>query len=221
MFKEWRRRRAVQKVKPGDGHALKPWRWWHLFWRSLFFLQLTDEHGDRRTYAVSMNYFSETSTADLYLDGRHHAISKLPAAFPVPGGVIEVAMSTVGVKRMHYVTQRPDGGTVARQLTPDADSNEGLRARLDARHPVLSRWLGVVSLLVLIVALVLGAPQLLEAVTSLDVVADTVGSFTSPIQLPAWLNTALTLGAIGASFERALRLRYNWLLDGGDLDLDL
>lgn len=211
----------MQKVRPGDGHALKLWRWWHLFWRSLFFLRLTDEHGQQRTYAVSVNYFSETSQADLYLDGQHHAVSELPAAFPVPGGLIEVAMSTVGIKRMHYITEQPGGSTVSQQLTPDADSNEGLRARLDARHPALSRWLGVVSLLVLVVGLVLGAPQLLETITSTDLVAETIGTFTSPVQLPAWLNATLTLAAVLASYERALRLRYNWLLDGGDLDLDL
>lgn len=220
VFRNWRRRRARQKVKPGDGHTLKPWHWWHLFWRSLFFLQLIDENGRQQTYAVSVNYFSETSQADLYLNGRHHAVSELPAAFPVPNGVIEVDMSTIGIKRMHYVAEGSEGGTVPQQLVPDADSNEGLRARLDSRHPALSRWLGVVSLLVLVVALVLGAPQLLETITSIEVIAENIGTFTSPVQLPAPVNTALTLAAVLASFERALRLRYNWLLDGGGLDVD-
>lgn len=65
VFTKWRQHRAAQKVRPGAGHALKPWRWWHLFWRSLFFLHLTGEHGERQTYAVSGNYFSEESQTDV------------------------------------------------------------------------------------------------------------------------------------------------------------
>lgn len=42
-----------------------------------------------------------------------------------------------------------------------------------------------------------------------------VGTFTSPVDLPAWGNAVVGLGAAAASTERALRLRYNWLLDGG------
>ncbi|MFC7592159.1 hypothetical protein ACFQYP_56870 [Nonomuraea antimicrobica] len=39
------------------------------------------------------------------------------------------------------------------------------------------------------------------------------GTFTSPIRLPGWLNFTLALGAAAGGWERALRLRYNWLLD--------
>jgi hypothetical protein len=34
------------------------------------------------------------------------------------------------------------------------------------------------------------------------------------VQLPVWANIALTIAAAVASTERALRLRYHWLLDG-------
>ena len=40
-----------------------------------------------------------------------------------------------------------------------------------------------------------------------------MGTFTSPIQLPAWLNTALLVAGIIAAFERALTLRNHWLID--------
>lgn len=30
MIKEWRRRRALQRVEPGDGRALIRFRWWQL-----------------------------------------------------------------------------------------------------------------------------------------------------------------------------------------------
>lgn len=36
----WGRRRRQNKLKPGDGHALKPFRRWQLLHRSLFFLEL-------------------------------------------------------------------------------------------------------------------------------------------------------------------------------------
>ncbi|GAA1449825.1 hypothetical protein ACFP47_00220 [Nesterenkonia lacusekhoensis] len=214
MFAGWSRRRRQNKVKPGDGHHLKAFRWWHLAHRSLFHLRM---EGSTRVYAVSLDHFDLDEKAHLYLDGRHEAESTLPAAFPVPGGHIEVAASTFGVRRMHYV---PQEGGPERQLTPDADSNEGYRARFAARHPLASRMIGVVSLVVLVVALVLGIPQLLEEITSIEAVADVVGTFSSPLHLPVWANTALVVAAALASFERALRLRHNWLLDG-DADLDL
>ncbi|NKY97978.1 hypothetical protein HGB44_09960 [Nocardiopsis dassonvillei subsp. albirubida] len=93
MFKEWRRHRAAQRVKPGNGRPLKPFRWWQLTFRAL----------------------------------------------------------------AHPPARRG-----------------GLRA----------------------------AP-----------VAERSGTFTSPVHLPVWLNTALALGAAAASTERALRLRCNWLPD--------
>ncbi|MFE7900873.1 hypothetical protein ACFU3E_25880 [Streptomyces sp. NPDC057424] len=46
-------------------------------------------------------------------------------------------------------------------------------------------------------------------------VAQYVGTFTSPIDLPAWGNVVVGLATVAASTERALWLRYNWLLDGG------
>ncbi|WDZ88343.1 hypothetical protein [Nocardiopsis sp. HUAS JQ3] len=215
MFEERRRRRAVRRVGPGNGRALKPFRWWQLTSRALFYLALGDADGRRTVYAVHVNhtqrFFSEDGKgrADLYLDGRHHAEARLPAVFPVRGGVIEVAATAFGLRRCHYVT---DEGS-EHQLVPDPRSGEGRRARLEREHPVLSRWIGVLSLLLLVVPAALLVPQLVEVAFELPPVAERFGTFTSPVDLPVWLNTALGLGAAAASAERALRLRYNWLLD--------
>ena len=214
MFDDWRRRRAAKRVKPGDGHPLKPYRWWQLFSRALFHMTL-DDGGGRDQWSVSVSLWGEGDDgevrAHLYRNGAHTAQSKLPAVFEVPGGVFEVQASQYGLKRCHYV---PVSGT-AKALKPDPASAEGKRAKLDRNNPVVSRMVGVVSVLILIVALVLGVPQLIETITSIPPVAERIGTFESPITLPAWFNTALVIAALLASTERALRLRYNWLLDGG------
>lgn len=214
MASESRRRRAAKRAKPGDGHALQRYRWWQPFSRSLLHLRLVAADGRPETWSVDVRLGGDDNgvvRAQLYRDGVNQATSKLPAAFPVPGGVIEVAASGYGLKRAHFIA---DDGT-ERQLSPDAASAEGRRARLHRRAPGLSRAIGAVSIIVLVVALVLGIPQLAEQITSIPPVADAVGTFKSPIHLPPWANISLIVAALVASTERALRLRYNWLLDGG------
>ena len=214
VFEDWKHRRAQKRVKPGDGHPLKPYHWWQMFSRALFHLTLDDGNRSER-WSVSVNLWGEGDDgevrAHLYKNGAHSAQSKLPAIFEVTGGVIEVQISQYGLKRCHFV---PANGK-AQALTPDPASAEGKRAKLDRNHPVVSRMVGIVSVLILVVALVLGVPQLFETITSIPPVAARIGTFESPISLPAWFNTGLVIAAVLASVERALRLRYNWLLDGG------
>ncbi|MFD0304499.1 hypothetical protein [Streptomyces sp. NPDC127119] len=216
MFEEMRSRRAARRITPGDGRPLKRFRWWQLPYRSLFYLRLPDGDGGggKVVYAVDVkrgqDQTSAKAKADLYLDGRHHARSRLPAAFPVPGGTVEVRLSNFGLRRCHYVT----GEGTERLLVPDRDSAEGRRAHLDRAHPALSRWIGVFSLTVLVIALVMLGTQLAQQVTEVPPVAERVGAFTAPVRLPAWGNVALTLVTLAASTERALRLRYSRLLDG-------
>ncbi len=211
MFDQQRQRRAAKRVKPGDGRPLQRFRWWQLPGRALFYLRLTDDDGHPAVYAVDVRHWQGQQGGDtkahLYLNGRLHAVSKLPAAFPVPGGTVEVAMSAFGIKRCHYVTA--DGA--AQQLTPDPASAEGRRARFDRNHPVLSRWLGALSLIMIVTGAVLVLAQLVESLSRTPPVAERVGIFDSPIHLPLWLNVALGVGAVLASVERALRLRYSWL----------
>lgn len=215
MFDEWRHHRALRRVEPGNGRPLKPFRWWQTLTRALFHLKLTDDDGRRTVYTVDVRHQNQSEghvRAHLYLDGRHHAESRVPAVFPVRGGTVEVRTSAFGLKRCHYVTAEGS----AHRLVPDPASAEGRRARLDRAHPALSRCMGFLSSTVLVIGLVLLVLQLAEQITrSPEGVAQYVGTFTSPVDLPAWGNAVVGLATAAASTERALRLRYHWLLDGG------
>lgn len=203
-----------EPVKPGDGHTLPSYRWWQLFSRSLFHLHLAGEGGAPETWSVDVRHGGDADgevRAQLYRNGVHEASAKLPVGFAVPGGTIEVAVSNYGLRRCHYVSD--DGWE--RQLEPDPASAAGRRARLERTNPALSRAVGVASVGMLAVALVLGVPQLIERLTQVPAIAERVGTFSSPIHLPDWVNVALVLGALLASTERALRLRYSRILDGG------
>ncbi|MDP4097448.1 hypothetical protein OIN60_11770 [Paenibacillus sp. P96] len=216
MIKNRKWRKAAQRVKAGNGRSLKSFRWWQPLNRALFYLPLTNDDDRQAVFAVDVPYWQQLQTDDgkgkahLYLDGRHHAESKLPAAFPVPGGMIIVEGSVFGLKRCDYVTVE---GSM-QQLIPDERSAEGRRARLDREHPALSRWIGFLSLIMLIIPIVLAIPQVIEPVSQMPPIAQRFGTFTSPITLPIWLNITLGLCAAAASMERATRLRWNALLDG-------
>lgn len=209
LFQDWKRKRRLGKVKPGNGEPLKPYRWWQLLGRSLFYLRREVAPGTSHVYAVDVEYFSWEDDVRFYTDGVQTARSALPAAFPVPGGVVEVATSTVGLSRIHFV---PNDGD-AQVLQPDRRSAEGLRARFGRRFPRWSRVIGWLAILILLVGLVVAGPQLLELVTQLDWVAERFGTFTSPFAFPAWANTLLFVLGIVAALERALTLRSHWLID--------
>lgn len=177
--------------------------------RSLFYLELPDAPPEERVWAVDVHHFAEEDSAEVYRDGRQSHRSTLPAAFPVPGGVIEVAANTYGLSRMHYVS----GDGAERALQPHRRSMEGLRARFERHHPRASAWIGRAAILVLLVGLAVGLPQAAALISQVEIVADTVGTFTSPIVLPAWLNTALLIAGVVAALERALTLRNHWLID--------
>lgn len=216
MWRDLQRLRAARRLKAGDGRPIKRFRWWQTFTgRSLLHIELVDDGGHPVVYSVDVKHGSSDEdgyvVANLYRDGLRHARSRVPAAFPVEGGVIEVATTSFGLKRCHYVT--PDG--VARQLVPDPRSAEGRRARIARERPVLSRSIGVVSVIALLVGVGLNLLQILEPISRVPPIAENIGVFESPIHLPLWLNIALGVAAALASTERALRLRYNWLLDAG------
>lgn len=208
-----------RRVEPGDGHALQRYHWWQLFSRSLFHLRVEGERGAPETWSVDVRHGGDSNGevyAQLYRDGLSHSRSKLPASFSVPGGTIEVVTSSFGLRRCHYVTH--DG--TQRQLAPDPASAEGRRARLERTRPALSRAIGIASVAVLVIALVFGVPQLVEQITQIPPIAEGIGTFVSPFRLPSWANISLVVATLVASTERALRLRYNWLLDGGLFDGD-
>ncbi|MFI9561477.1 hypothetical protein [Nonomuraea endophytica] len=214
MWKTWRHNRAIRRVKPGDGSPLHRYRWWHLpLGRALFHLPPSPDSRRPATYTIDVRHWGNQSngekTAHLYRDGRHHAQSTIPATFPIQDGVIEVATSTFGIKRCHHLT--PTGQE--HQLLPDPQSREGKRARLQHHHPTVSRIIAATSIALLIIGLGLNLPQIIAPISQIPAIADNLGTFTSPIHLPLWLNITLALGAALASMERALRLRHHWLLD--------
>lgn len=206
MFTELRRRMTERRLRPGDGSALERFRWWQNLSRSLFYLPSSEAE-----YAVDVRHHQSDGVkrAQLYVDGRQELTSKLPAAFPVAGGVIEVAVSAVGIKRAHFVAA--DGSE--HMLEPDPKSAEARRARLDSRHPALSRTIGALSVVMLLVGVVMLVLQVAEPISRLLPIALNIGVFTSPVDLPWWLNVALGVGAALGSTERALRMRYRWWLD--------
>lgn len=201
--------RKKHQIRPGDGHQLKPFHVWQGLARSVFYAPLATPEGARTTYAVQVKYFDWEDTADLYLNGIHHAQAKLPAAFPVAGGTIEVASTLYGLKRMHFV------GAAGQEkvLRPDPASAEGLRARLAQRHPVLSKTISTLAIVILLVLLVFGLMQAVEFITHREYVQGFVDPITAPLSLPDWASTpALVLGVL-AALERALTLRNHWLID--------
>lgn len=222
MFTRLRRTRRLRRAKPGDGREMKDLRWWQLLSRTLFFLDADEAAGRTAHYTVDVRYLATEleggkiaegaryAPVSLYRDGRQQHIANQPVAFEVEDGVIEVATSTYGLSRMHFV---PSDGGEARTLRPHPRSLEGRRERFGRRHPGMSRLLGAVAIVVLLIGLVTMVPQLAELVTSIDPVAERVGTFTSPIQLPGWLNVSLLVAGALAATERALTLRNHWLID--------
>jgi len=210
----------ARKPRPGDGHPLQRFRWWQLFSRSLFHLRRRGPDGTAEAWSVEVRHGGDSNGevwAKLYRDGRNEARSKLPAAFSIPGGTIQVATSGYGIKRCHYVAE--DGTSWV--LVPDPASAEGRRTRLDRTRPGLSKAIGAVSVIVLLVGLVFGVPQIIEDITRIPPIADAIGTFDSPVRLPLGANISLLVATLLASTERALRMRYNWILDGGVFDGDV
>lgn len=211
MRENWQERRAARRVRSGDGRPLPRFRWWQLLGRSLLSIELRAEAGGAVAYAVDVRQWGDRDDGEvrarLYRDGAQHAVSRLPARFPVEGGVIEVAMSGFGLKRCHYVTI--DGAE--RQLEPHPRSAEGRRAQLERTHPTLSRVIGAVATVAVLIGVVLALLQLVEPITSIPPLQQLVGVVESPLRLPVGLNIVLGAATLLGSLERALRLRSTWL----------
>ena len=210
----WRRRRWSARVKEGDGRALKRFRWWQVTLRSVMSITLPVD-GRPVVHTIEVKHGGDAVDgvvrAGLYLDGVRRQVSRLPARFPVAGGHIEVRVSPAGLRRCHFVGD--DGREQA--LTPDPRSAEGRRRRLARNHPLASGLLGALSIVLLLVGIGLNALQLAEPLSEIPLVAETLGTFESPLRLSTPVNLALALGAAFGAVERASRLRYHWLLDGG------
>ncbi|MCR3754530.1 hypothetical protein LX88_008546 [Lentzea californiensis] len=213
MFTRYKRRWQVSRAKPGDGSLLQPYRLWQLFSRSLFSIELLDQAGRHHVYEVDVRHLADSTTkkspASLYRDGVQVLRGNVPVAFPVPGGVIEVATSLYGVRRMHYVAY----DRREQVLKSHPRSQEGLRARFDRRFPRVSAVIGAVGLVVLLVGLTTALATAVEQITRIEVVAQHLGTFVSPVQLPGWAKFVLSAAGALAAFDRALRLKSTWMAD--------
>ncbi|OZM70799.1 hypothetical protein CFN78_23030 [Amycolatopsis antarctica] len=193
---------------PEQGEWLIPLRRREVLYRSLYTAEHTGPDGGTSTYTVEFDGTKDWA-AKLYRDGRFQAKADLPATFRVSGGRIEANSSLYGVNRMHLVS---DSGE-ERRFDPAPGTLEDLRGRLARRKPWLSRTIAATAILVLVVNLVLAVPQVLEILMRVPLLAENFGTFTSPIQLPGWLNTVLLLAGVCAAVERVLTRRRNRLLD--------
>lgn len=204
---QWRNRR----VRAGSGEPLRRYRWWQTFGRSLRSITLPSADGSTSTYAIDVRHAGDMTDgairARLYVDGALQSYAKMPARFSVPGGHIEVAINGFGLKRCHFVD--PDG--TEQQLTPDPVSAEGRHARLHHRHPGVSRAIGILSIALVVGGLCIEVPQIIESLSQIPVIADSVGTFTSPVRLPLPANLLIGLAAVLGSTERALRMRSSWI----------
>ncbi|WAP50955.1 hypothetical protein OL239_13495 [Arthrobacter sp. ATA002] len=84
---------TTKAVKPGDGHLLPSYHWWQGFSRALFHLHLTGAGGAPETWSIDIRPGGDVDgevRARLYRNGVNTSVSMVPAAFPVPGGTIEV-----------------------------------------------------------------------------------------------------------------------------------
>jgi hypothetical protein len=200
-----------RRVRAGSGEPLRRYRWWQMFSRSLRSITLTSADGRTATYTVDVRHGGDMTDGEvrarLYVDGALQSYAKMPTRFAVPGGRIEVALTSFGLKRCHYV--RADG--TERQLSPDPRSAEGRRARLHRRHPGVSRAIGLLAVVFVLVGLCIEVPQIIESLSQIPPVAGSIGTFTSPIQLPLHINLLIGLAAVAGSTDRALRMRSSWI----------
>lgn len=205
--RNWRNRR----VRRGSGEPLRRYRWWQMFGRSLRSITLPSADGTASVYTVDVRHAGDMTDGEirarLYVDGALQSYAKMPTRFVVPGGHIEVAITGFGLKRCHYV--HADG--TEEQLTPDPASAEGRRARLHHRHPGMSRVIGVVATVLVVVGLCVEVPQIIQSLSQIPFIADSIGTFTSPIRLPLHINLLIGLAALIGSTERALRMRSSWI----------
>ncbi len=195
---------------PAPGAPLPRFRRSLLLQRTRFAIELPDAS----TATVDVDHAA--GLASLYLDGRHVRTAEMPSTFRLEHGRIDVAASRFGTEKIQLVAA--DG--TSHRLDPAPGTPEHWRAQLSRRHPGIGRALAAAAVLVLVVNLMVLAPQLLDLLTHQAVWADRFPPFDSPLDLPAWANTSLAvLGAL-AGVERALSLRNHWLLDVETAGLD-
>lgn len=183
--------------------------------RALRWTVLAAEHRDAR-YEVELDFLAWEKGAKLYRDEALVEQRDTPVKVDLDDGTrLEVDISMYGVKYARLVT--PDGRI---PLQPIPESWEHRWTRWHRDHPAAARAIATASWVVLLVAAILGIPQMLEvgaAILTETDLGERFGvevSYTSPVALPGRVNTAMTVLAVAAALERGTRMKYRWWLDG-------
>jgi hypothetical protein len=170
----------------------RPIRGWEWIWRSCF----GADHRGRRY--VEVDFFDLDARIWLYVDGVREDMRKERASWRLDDGSRLVArLQTYGMRSAHI--ELADGGRVP--LRPAKGSLEHGRARMDRRYPRASRALSIVSFVVLVVSLLLAVPEWIS------IVLGTFGVEWTLLGLPGQVTSFLSILAVAAGIERALRLR--------------
>jgi hypothetical protein len=178
--------------------ALRPLRGWDLVSHGRFEASLGGH-----VWTVDLDYLDFGEKLHLYRDGVEVEVQRSPARFDLGrGAAIEASMGLLGMQQVDLIVE--DEKT---PLTPVDGTAEAWRLRLARERPGTSRLLGVVSWVVLVMALVYETPQLIA------LLGNALGAdFEPPITLPGAANFALGIAALAAASERALRFKSNrWL----------
>ena len=175
-----------------ESRSLKRVEGWGVLVRGQF-----EARHDGHLWTVDVDYLDFGEKLRLYRDGELFEVQKAPATFDVgDGATIEASMSMLGMRRVDLVD---DGSSTT--LTPVDGTLEAWRCRFDRERPELSRAVGALSWIVLVVAFPFGIGELL-ALAGID----------NPLVLGQPLNTLLGLVALAAVLERALRFKSSrWL----------
>ena len=139
----------------------------------------------------------------LYRDGLEVEVQRSPATFHLDASAtIEASMSLLGMRRVDLVVEGEPT-----MLTPVEGTAEGWRLQLVRERPDLSRLIGAISWIVLVIALVYEVPQLIA------LIGGVMGAdYEPPVVLPGAANLVLGIAALAAALERALRFKSNrWL----------
>ena len=182
----------------GESHSLRPLGGWDIVARGRF-----ETRHDGHVWTVDLDYFDLGDKLHLFRDGVEVDVQKSPASFRVGGNAtINATTGLLGMRAVDLVTD--DETTM---LTPVDGTAEGWRLRLERERPELSRRIGAISWLVLVVALVNEVPQLIGLIAGA-----TGADLEPPFMLPAAVNIILGIAALAAAVERALRFKSNrWL----------
>jgi hypothetical protein len=169
-----------------ETRSLKPLGGWDIVARGRF-----ETRHDGHLWTVDLDYFDLGEKLHLYRDGIEVEVQKSPATFSLgDGATIEASMSMLGMRQVDLVA---DGRKT--MLTPVDGTAEAWRFRLHRERPGVSRLIGAVSWVVLVVALVYEVCLLVGVVGG-----------------PAGAGVAIGIAAFAAAVERALRLKSSrWL----------